>query len=60
MPRWEDGFWLESPGALEADFSGAVLEEKGGEVTVVLWACGVLDEVAVLGRDGGFVQEGDF
>lgn len=39
MPRW-------------ADFSGAALDEKGGEVTVV--------EVAVLDGDDGLVQEGDF
>lgn len=48
-----------SPGALgEADFSGAVLDEKGGEVTVVLW--GILAEVAGLDRGGGLVQEGGF
>lgn len=59
-PRWEDGVWLESPGALEPDFSGAVLDENGGEVSVVLCGEGVLDEVAVLVGDGGLVQEGDF
>lgn len=51
---------MESPGALEPDFSGAVLDEKGGEVSVVVWGGGVLDEVAVLERDGGLVQEGAF
>lgn len=59
-PRWEDGVWLESPGTLEPDLSGAVLDEKGGELTVVLWGWGVLDEVVVLERDGGLVQEGEF
>lgn len=51
-PRWEEGVWLERPGALGTDFSGAVLDEKGGEVTVVLTGWGVLD--------CGLVQEGDF
>lgn len=51
-----------SPGApLEPDFgSGAALEEKGGEVGVVLRGSGVLGEAAALEGDGGLVQEGDF
>lgn len=55
-----DGVWPESTGALEPDCGEAVLDEKGGEVSVVLWACGVLDEVAVLARDVGLVQDGGF
>lgn len=43
-----------------AGFSGAVLDEKGGEVTVMLWGWGLLGEVAVLEGGGGLVQEGDF
>lgn len=37
-----------------------VLDEKGGEVSVVLWGGGVTDEAAVLEGDIGLVQEGDF
>lgn len=54
-PRWEDAVCPESPAGLEAGFSGAGLDEKGGEATG-----GVLGEVAVLERDGGLVQEGGF
>lgn len=55
-----DGVWPESAGAFEPDCGEAVLDEKGGEVTVVLWACTGLDEGAGLERDGGLVQDRGF
>lgn len=54
-PRGEDGVWLGSPEPFEPDLSREVRDEKGGEVTVVLWVWGVLVWVAVLERHGGFV-----